>query len=354
MTRSIFGLSLLLSLLPACDDASDGASDAGPGDGGDSSAPEWISDERRSPDLNRYLEAFCRHEARCLSYGSFHECNLNSLGTVCGGSTTENVKVENLQACLSALAERACDAGVISECLGARNALRASGDNRLLAQGEACGPSNVIRCDFDLYCDAEPNACGICRKQGGRGDTCRDSSECFPDKYYCADGACVPRLAAGQACDPLAFACELGLTCSDEGCAPQQSEDMPAPIGAACNEDANCYSNTCDAGKCVARTRCRSGQEGDRCSSQYSCEQGFACGGEVRRCVPALERGAACDPTAALCALGDFCLDGTCKAQLANGETCEYGSTLYSPECASGFCGPSGKCGPQEIVCPDE
>jgi hypothetical protein len=295
MTLKGLGLLLSLLLLSGCDGATAELRDAGADDAGRES-PEWLTNELQSADLNRYGEAFCRREARCFG-GDFRECNFNNLGTFCvpGAAAT---KVPDLDECLEALADRNCDAGAISECFGARNALRSSSSSRLLAEGEACGPSNVIRCDFDMYCDADPNQCGTCRKLGVAGAACRSSSECLSAGFYCAEGRCARRLPLGESCDLLAFECELGLVCSDEERCAEDESPPAGHVGSVCTEDNDCYSNTCDEGRCVARTRCGSGKRGERCAYAYSCIQGYTCEPFGLRCVPALQEGETCDPRA--------------------------------------------------------
>jgi hypothetical protein len=343
--RTIFGLVLGFGLVSACSEGSE----SGSPDGDGASSGKWETNEQRSPDVDRYVEAYCRDLARCLDPDYFRECNIDDRALFCGTGGGDT-PIPDLDVCLKALATRDCDAGVLPECLRARNALRAGGTNRLLGEGDECGPSNVIRCDSNLFCDAEPNQCGTCRKLGNEGDACRDPSECSRSTY-CANGTCTRRLAPGKPCDVFAFGCELGLICTDGICTEQSGEAIGAKlIGEACDNDTVCYSGTCEEGKCIARTPCGSGSEGDRCSSSPSCKKGYICGGD-KRCIPALADGDECDPDASLCASGSRCFSGKCSPLLENGDGCDYTPSLYSPECASGFCGPSGKCGPHEIVC---
>lgn len=344
--RTSFGLLLCVIVLAACSDSSDAPSGEG------TSSGEWVTNDKRSSDMNRYAEAVCRVVARCGDPAYFKECNANDRATFCGGGG-DDTKIPDLEICLKALANGDCNSGVSAECRGARNAQRSGGPSRLLDKGEECGPSNALRCDLDMYCDADPNQCGTCRKLGSEGDACRDTSECS-HHTYCANGMCTSRLGAGKTCDPLAFDCAQGLVCADGTCTEQSAEDARATlIGEACDDDSVCYSGMCEDGKCIARTPCGSGQQGDRCLTSAECAEGFVCGGDTR-CVAALKDGDACEPTLSLCALGSACFSGTCAPQLKNGQDCEYSEALYSPECASGFCSPAGKCGPPEVVCPSE
>ncbi len=157
----------------------------------------------------------------------------------------------------------------------------------------AAGTTCVLGLDF----------CGSCLPESTDG-TCDTERRC-PDGGLCIEGACVTRLAAGDACTD-ADVCAVGLWCAEGRC---RGPTIVA-VGDACDADLRCpYKATCSGGKCVPL-------------------------------------GLLGEPCTAGCASG-FCDAGTCVPLRAAGEPCGASS-----QCVSTRCTEDGHCEPLGATCP--
>ncbi len=123
------------------------------------------------------------------------------------------------------------------ECVGGRCVLRGVDAGRLLATGDPCGAD--AECETGVCLPASRG--GVCTAP------CRDGRECISVVTF--DSACGP-VARGGAIETL---CVPYVTGGGE-------------LGAACSSDAQCATNTCEAGQCT-----------EACDAVDDCLTGHVC-----------------------------------------------------------------------------
>jgi len=179
----------------------------------------------------------------------------------------------------------------------------------------ACVPSNSAPCPNHLAC----NGATACYTQCTSGTT-----ECAAG-FYCASGACVPQLAAGQPCTSD-VSCALGI-CGVNGtgncCVAKCDTTDPVCAATACDGQGLCTYPTnqlqCRAPSCSGDTL----TEATSCNGAGICPAvvttdctPYACSGTPSACATS------CTTGGSSCASGGFCdFDNHCCSGLASGGT---------------------------------
>lgn len=256
--------------------------------------------------------------------------------------------------------------------------------------GGSCSQLGLgMRCALgEGFCNPETRLCTALLTEGA----CMGTLACA-DSHMCENGACLPRLVAGDTCTND-YRCAVGLACGEDGrcgapgpaaTACQRSEQCgaglacvsgacaeAAPVGAECRLDECAGEAYCEVGD--QRVCQKLGRDGETCNFNDSdCEAGLICDytrQPIARCAPipvsgeacptgrcvegavctapeqvcekAPELGEACNPDLMVpCAAGLGCAYGsrTCVAAGAEGEPCVGGGLI----CAAGLrCKPVG------------
>jgi len=143
----------------------------------------------------------------------------------------------------------------------------------LPGEGEPCFDQSS--CFGDLYCGADV----LCHVQKGVGESCAEGDQACLDDLYCDSRGpvCAAMLAQGQDCGHATWACGDGLFCASDSstcepypgagqsCALSQGEcaepyycdaaescQVKVEVGATCEEDAQCGSDSCDSQVCTS------------------------------------------------------------------------------------------------------
>ena len=252
-----------------------------------------------------------------------------------------------------------------------------------LPLGAACETSICVDLDDDptndvTHCDE----CQVgltcyksaCRADWQLGEACSDALGCWP-KLWCdtAQGKCIPRAGAGEACDGSGFKapfCVDGYFCSAPNlqigtCLPK------GPAGAPCHEQYDCLDShhtrciptedptalgscgppagvgspcklpeDCTSQFCAADMHCQEPAVGVACSND--CGKTFACVNQV--CVTKRYDGDACGATD-LCE-ASRCQAGQCTLRARLGESCAANDDCISNRCTSGTCTDGAECAP--------
>ncbi|MBL8954511.1 MAG: hypothetical protein JNK82_27275 [Myxococcaceae bacterium] len=197
-----------------------------------------------------------------------------------------------------------------------------------IASGEACMPGPNIddgcavlgetciggRCATtepftrDAGADCDPFYKRFCAPPFFCGFQCEPSTWCrrSPDS---SKGRCVPRLAAGAACDPNTFGpCADGLGCIGGRCQPFGDPGAPCSFPGECTGQLNCSEVDAGASECRVRpglgARCPEGAF-NRCGAGF-CDRSVDGG----TCAAKRQPGAACTELES-CELGQ-CTGGAC------------------------------------------
>lgn len=329
---------LIATLAGAC-----GSSD-GPGSPSGSGSPSGNASAVLSADVSTYVNALCERVVACGQatplFTSQAGCVERLVTLYACDARLADASLEGLAACLEALREVPCGRVLArpleqDPCLATLASLEhALGYSRA---EEAC--SDETRCVAGTSCHRGED-CGICEPWQQAGDTC--DSECNGDLFCGEAGRCEPLRIDGDPCavnqqcfsrscnagkctspqlgDPCieGIYCGDGLRCMDGKCA------LLGKVGDACSQVHDefpvcTYDAECVDGRCEAISRCGEGQLGSVCSSSAQCAEGFNCSPVEDRCVKRANEGEVCSADHIHCAEGlrcefkDFEDDGSCQ-----------------------------------------
>jgi hypothetical protein len=242
------------------------------------------------------------------------------MGTVCLAATCAGLKEQ---------AELTCD-GKTNKCPAA---------TPVSCGGYACGASTCLTsCDNDAACDADHYCVNhTCELRTGKGESCKDDTQCSKSNPRCVDGVCCDTACTGQ--------CEA---CDVKGSEGQCSVVTGPPHAkrTACRGDGSSCNGVC-GGK--LRSACDFPSPQTVCL-QASCdpttdtamEQAFCDGAgkcattDPMDCTPFTCSATACRGncvTDAQCIAGAYCKAGICEDLEKPGTKC-----ARDQQCASGFC----------------
>jgi hypothetical protein len=412
------GTALLLSAGCGADSAKDRAVEAA-GDG--------------SRAYLKIATAYCDRAFECIAdahgineWSSVEACaesaasKLSILRNVdCSEASDFRADKKQLARCLEAVSGQACTDlydlytlieaarfGLLPECLEVAEQLARAEDERYrkpVKVGEACG--GVRPCEWDAYCSATSDSCGVCRRYPMDGERCVIDSEGYPacnlGSICTTEGMCVSHSPkAGEACGEEFGQCAQGLDCNDEGtCAklhepgdacsntedggcgdwlacvsnrctklesrvqrlgePCSSDEWcvvglcvkgtcqaPSDLGGVCSEESDCLNPyACDKGKCVSAPACQTAKPGALCTSSGQCQAGYACFYD--------EAGSRCQKVEGNidepCGAGDACREGHCVQGVCRpvpgGGACDSYDDCESRVCVDGVCTKAASCG---------
>jgi len=249
--------------------------------------------------------------------------------------------------------------------------------------GGACGPVICLDLDDDPTNDVtrceqcqEGLACykDACRVDWQLGEACSDAAACWP-KLWCdvAQGQCVPRAGAGEACDGSGFKapfcidgyfcsapnlkigaclpksasggpCVTQYSCIDsdhERCIPAEDPNAlgtcgpPAGVGSPCR-----YREDCTSAFCASDRHCREPAVGVACTDH--CGLGFDCVNAL--CVNERFAGDGCG--AADACQQSLCQNGVCTVRRRVGEACAANDDCLSARCTESVCKDGAECAP--------
>lgn len=184
-----------------------------------------------------------------------------------------------------------------------------------LAEGDVCAGDS--RCDGLGACATVESCDGAYKAtgeyectQGSVREVCFDSCSSAADcnnGYYCEEGACVGKIPNGEGPCTGNNECQSGYCTTDTGICCDE--------GWCCDQDSQCEDYVCDLATSSCVFSCRSGEQDDDA----------LCAGQGQQ----------------------HCDEGTCYADLENGETyCDEDSDCASGHCdsTSGICCDGGAC----------
>jgi hypothetical protein len=216
-----------------------------------------------------------------------------------------------------------------------------------LVLADDCGPNP------DLFCSGEP-----AQSKPECSAVCAVDDECGAD-YHC-DVTCQPDVKDGLSCDEdsdcLSHHCQNAFCCSHGDCCQFNyhcPEDYISPAVCekpeACQgsrQDRVCSDFVCTSQKADDDSVCTDDNPAQTCGPYLD----LYCNGKTWQAPPICPAGcsndAACEET--------FHCDGTCTADLANGQGCDEQSDCISNYCSNGFCTTAGTGCVVLADCPDE
>lgn len=207
--------------------------------------------------------------------------------------------------------------------------------------GEAC--SDAAACWPNLWCDT---AQGKCVPRAGAGEACERSGfkglRCI-DGYFCgaptfSPGQCLPFSAAGGPCEDQ-YDC---LDPKHTRCIPAEDPMALGHCGPAAAIGSPCkLAGDCTSAFCAADQHCAEPAVGAACIDH--CGAAFEC--VDRLCVSKRYAGDACGATDVCEA--SRCQGGVCARRAHLGEACSVGDDCISSRCTNGTCADSADCAPQ-------
>jgi hypothetical protein len=319
--------------VPACTTASDSTTDAAvtPGDdtgalgdttpSGDDAQSETPA-ETGEPTIDSACAdeaaAFCARLDACANYtvrsvyGSKAKCaeRVKVLCLARAAAPKSGLTVSNLGVCATALASITCP-DLERDNLPASCRPAGAAD-----PGAPCGDD--AQCPAGHFCAlAAGKSCGTCTRLEV-GGPCAANGRC-PDGTVCSGGEC-------KVYDPMA--CTTGGAClPDQSCVADKCVENLTTAGAACGfgnglDCSNWAGLVCDSRTGGGSNTCVTMQlasPGENCSMATTgasfpidCNSGGACDGTTATCFAALDDGAACGSSVALCMPPAVC-DGTSK-----------------------------------------
>jgi hypothetical protein len=133
---------------------------------------------------------------------------------------------------------------------------------------------DIGQCTEGLDCNAVGGAEGLCQVAFRVGDPCDAQSRCG-DWLACVDGTCRSRIDAsrlGAECIPGASNDCLGSKCLQGRCVALSDVGEPCTFVEEC-----LIPYACVMGKCTAVPACKSGEQGEVCSSSDQCADNLEC-----------------------------------------------------------------------------
>jgi hypothetical protein len=264
-----------------------------------------------------------------------------------------------LEACLAELRGRSCEGLLERDSEACLDAL----DGTVALGGE---------CDFDEECAGQAfcggGTCpGACTALATAGETCREDDHCASGLVCSGDtGRCVAPGSEGDVCDAGEPECAPGFACAgadaDVGtpgaCEPYESF-LAGALGDECSLEGLCQAElvcvisvglegitgTCSE-PVAADAECSVAFPDPCPSHQYCAVSGVSLNGN---CTPLPAPGEACataplELVGSLCAPGDNCDDGICRAPASLGSGCTEDATCLSERCFEGACVAGSAC----------
>jgi hypothetical protein len=254
----------------------------------------------------RYLKEVCAKLTGCGEYQEAANCErIFSAFDACSRAATPGVEFSASQAevdaCFSAVAsDTSCALGTTFPACNSLN-------RPTVARGGSCSFS--LQCQPSDACSASAAQCpGQCRERVALGESVTDERpECVAGAFAAQNKVCTAQIATGAACP------------------------MVVQKGAPCQDiNANCVDGMC-------QLKATPGKAGDACEGfQQTCRQGLQC--LNLKCAPLRGLGESCQTEfgGSRCKSDLFCNNGTCAAQVGEGQPC----SIARFECAAGLvCG---------------
>lgn len=215
---------------------------------------------------------------------------------------------------------------------------------------------------FTCYGYQNGNGQGACLPSQGQtttptknaGDTCASSAEC--KTLMCLSGVCRVKCTVNTPteCNATTEQCAKLPTGGIGACVPKDKTPAKLPLGAECQDGAECESLTClktDLQATVGNCRLK-------CKGKGSCADGFACVMQAEgfeACLPGSDK----MPAGSACASDSECVSGKCisnKGAQFCSQTCQVDNAASCPCGMSCAVLPSGNlCFPgQNVACVDK
>lgn len=192
-------------------------------------------------------------------------------------------------------------------------------------------PSCATGCTADAQCADGYHCDGTCKIDVENGGVCDEASDCVSN--HCQNGFCC----SGGDC------CQVGGDCPNTYLVPVTCDSASTCQGT--RKDKQCSNNVCGTSAPIADdTACGATTKALDCLPY----QPRYCTGAANQSSPTCATTCTADSE---CQTGYHC-DGTCLANLANGQACDEQTDCVSLHCQNGFCCGFGDCCSGASNCP--